>query len=94
MIDKKTMYAALIDSIGIILFFVSILLPTQPKLKLILAFIFPLICYFITDRYFKEKFWKAFWISIGLMLFLFIVITLLLIYTPLGLTLLRMVYGV
>ncbi|RLI99773.1 MAG: hypothetical protein DRP03_02690 [Candidatus Aenigmatarchaeota archaeon] len=89
MVDKETIYATLIDFIGIILMFTSILF-----LPIIFMLTFPLACYIITYHYFKEKFWKAFWISIGLMVVLFMVGIFLILYTPIGLSLLRMKYGV
>lgn len=69
MVDKETIYATLIDFVGIILMYLSgFYLPIIHTML-----IFPLVCYFITYRYFKEKFWKAFWVSIGFMIVLIIV---------------------
>ena len=83
MVDKETIYATLIDFVGVILMFASVFF--LPKIFMIL---FPLICYTITNRYFKEKFWIAFGFSIVLMVVLVVVGIFLMLNTSLGQTLL------
>lgn len=89
MIDKETIYATLIDFVGIILMFTSVIF--LPKIFMV---IFPLICYIITNRYFKEKFWKAFGISIVLMIILVVIGIYLIVNTSLGSTFMEMIYGI
>jgi len=77
---KRIIYATLIDFVGIILFLYFMLF--------VVSLIFPLICYIITWKYFKEEFWKAFLLSIILMIALLTAIILLpinpfdIMYTP------------
>lgn len=79
MIDKRTVYATLIDFLGIVLMFASVFF-----LPIIFMFVVPLIFYFITYKYFREKFWLAFGLSIVLTIVLIIILLILLTFTPLG----------
>jgi hypothetical protein len=58
LVDKKTVYASLIDVAGTILMIAFVFI--SPAIGVIIQ----LACYFITNRYFKEKFWKAFIFSV------------------------------
>lgn len=76
MADKETIYATLIDFVGVVSLFISMLYFKGSPLALIL----PLVCYTITYMKFKEKFWKAFILSfvlaVGLVFLYLLLLTL------------------
>jgi len=61
---KDTVYAILIDFLGIILMVISFALGFP------LGLIFPLISYFIVYKYFENQFWLAFILSAALLFIL------------------------
>jgi hypothetical protein len=67
MVDKRTVYAGLIDIVGTILMVGFIFI--SPTVGLLIQ----LACYFIVYRYFKDKFWKAFAFSVAVIVILFFV---------------------
>lgn len=75
MIDKRTIYASIIDFTGILLLFSFMYLTFVKVITFTygreMSVVFPIIAYFITNRYFKDKFWKAFAISAVAMIVLF-----------------------
>lgn len=63
---RYTLFAILIDFLGIILMVITFALGYP------IGLIFPLIAYFITWKYFEEKFWLAFILSAVLLVILVI----------------------
>ncbi|MFH0896552.1 MAG: hypothetical protein V1850_00685 [Candidatus Bathyarchaeota archaeon] len=66
MIERKPIYAAMIDIAGTLLMIAFFFI--YPEIGVLIQ----LACYYITYRYFKEKFWRTFLISVAFMAILFI----------------------